>query len=342
MTTLTFHVSRSIAAACQPGDEILVTALDHEANVSPWLAAAADHGLTVKMVDFRPDDCTLDLSDLERKLSSRTRLVAAGYASNAVGTLNPISQIAGMAHDVGAWLYVDAVHYAPHLTLDVAASGADFLVTSAYKWFGPHIGALWGRARASGVAAQVQGSAGARQFRDRHASARVDRRHGCRRRLSELIGRLYGGEDEHGTARRTALLEALRVIREHEARPAAQAGGGSAGTARRPSVGHHGRGALRRRASSDGIDHVCQRPAPPTPPAGWHGKGSSPGTGTFTRATWSSDSAWPTLAGCYVWASCTTTRLLKSIGRWKRSRRSAWARRPGCACPGRQRASARR
>ena len=129
MTTLTFHVSRSIAAACQPGDEILVTALDHEANVSPWLAAAADHGLTVKTVDFRPDDCTLDLSDLERKLSSKTRLVAAGYASNAVGTLNPISQIAGMAHDVGAWLYVDAVHYAPHLTLDVAASGADFLVS---------------------------------------------------------------------------------------------------------------------------------------------------------------------------------------------------------------------
>ena len=258
MTTLTFHVSRSIAAACQPGDEILVTALDHEANVSPWLAAAADHGLTVKTVDFRPDDCTLDLSDLERKLSSRTRLVAAGYASNAVGTLNPISQIAGMAHDVGAWLYVDAVHYAPHLTLDVAASGADFLVTSAYKWFGPHIGALWGRTELLESLPKYKVRPAHDDFETGTPALELIAGAGAAVSYLESIGRLYGGEARarYDAADRPA--GSTESYPRTRARPAAQAGGGSAGTARRPSVGHHGRGALRRRASSYGIDHVCK------------------------------------------------------------------------------------
>ncbi len=147
MTTLTFHLSRSVGAHLAPGDEILVTTLDHEANISPWQAIARDRGLVVRRVEIRADDCTLDLDDLDAKLSPRTRLVAVGYASNAVGTINPVAEIARRAHAVGAWVYVDAVHFAPHGSIDVQAIGADFLVSSAYKWFGPHLGALWGRAQ---------------------------------------------------------------------------------------------------------------------------------------------------------------------------------------------------
>jgi cysteine desulfurase family protein (TIGR01976 family) len=145
MTTLTFHVSRAITATFAPGDEILVTTLDHEANVSPWHAAARDRGLTVRTVAIHEEDCTLDLDDLQSKLGPRTRLVAVGYASNAVGTINPVREIVERAHAVGAWTYVDAVHYAPHGPIDVGALGTDFLVTSVYKWFGPHQGALFGR-----------------------------------------------------------------------------------------------------------------------------------------------------------------------------------------------------
>jgi cysteine desulfurase family protein (TIGR01976 family) len=146
MTTLTFHISRSIAATFEPGDEILVTTLDHEANVSPWRAIAADRGLVVRTVDIDDRDCTLDLADLEAKLSSRTRLVAVGYASNAVGTISPVKSIVELAHAAGALTYVDAVHYAPHGPIDVRELGTDFLATSVYKWFGPHLGALYGRA----------------------------------------------------------------------------------------------------------------------------------------------------------------------------------------------------
>lgn len=145
MTTLTFHISRAIAATFQAGDEILVSGLDHEANVSPWRAIAEDRGLVVRTVDVRTDDCTLDLADLEAKLADRTRLVAVGYASNAVGTINPVQQIVERAHAAGALTYVDAVHYVPHGPVDVQALGTDFLVTSAYKWFGPHLGVLYGR-----------------------------------------------------------------------------------------------------------------------------------------------------------------------------------------------------
>ncbi len=146
MTTLTFHLSRSIGATLQPGDEVIVTTLDHEANVSPWRAMAADRGLVVHTIDIHPDDCTLDLADLEARLSGRTRLVAIGYASNAVGTINPVAEIVRRAHEAGAWAWVDAVAYAPHGPIDVQALDADFLVTSAYKWYGPHAGAVYGKA----------------------------------------------------------------------------------------------------------------------------------------------------------------------------------------------------
>ena len=146
MSTLTLHVGRSIGATLGPGDEIVVTTLDHEANVSTWQAMAADRGVTVRTVDIHLDDVTLDLEDLESKLNSKTRLVAVGYASNAVGTINPVSEIVARAHEVGALTYVDAVAYAPHGPIDVGAIDTDFLVCSAYKWFGPHLGALYGKA----------------------------------------------------------------------------------------------------------------------------------------------------------------------------------------------------
>jgi len=146
MTSLTFQIGRSIGATLAKGDEIVVTTLDHEANVSTWRAMAADRGVTVQTVDINPDDVTLDLEDLESKLSKKTKLVAVGYASNAVGSINPVREIVARAHEVGALTYVDAVAYAPHGPIDVAAIDTDFLVCSVYKWFGPHLGALYGKA----------------------------------------------------------------------------------------------------------------------------------------------------------------------------------------------------
>jgi cysteine desulfurase family protein (TIGR01976 family) len=146
MSTLTLHIGRSIGATLDPGDEIVVTILDHEANVSPWRAMAADRGVTVRTVDIHEDDVTLDLEDLESKLGPKTKLVAVGYASNAVGTVNPVREIVARAHEVGALTYVDAVAFAPHGPIDVQALDTDFLVCSVYKWFGPHLGALYGKA----------------------------------------------------------------------------------------------------------------------------------------------------------------------------------------------------
>ncbi len=146
MTSLTFHVSRSIAATMAPGDEIVVTILDHEGNVGPWKAIAADRGLVVRTLDIHDADCTLALEQLDELLTDRTRLVAVGWASNAVGTINPVAEIVRRAHAAGAWTYLDAVHAAPHLPLDVRAVGTDFLACSTYKFFGPHAGVLYGRA----------------------------------------------------------------------------------------------------------------------------------------------------------------------------------------------------
>ncbi|HEV2315617.1 MAG TPA: cysteine desulfurase-like protein [Candidatus Acidoferrales bacterium] len=144
MTTITFALARGIGRDLQPGDEIVVTTLDHDANVAPW-RALEERGIIVRQVDIREEDCTLDIDDLRRKITPRTKLVAVGYASNAVGTINPVEEIVKLAHDAGALAFIDAVHYAPHGTIDVRALDCDFLACSPYKFFGPHMGCIYGK-----------------------------------------------------------------------------------------------------------------------------------------------------------------------------------------------------
>jgi cysteine desulfurase family protein (TIGR01976 family) len=146
MTSITFSFSRAIAEEWEPGDRIVLSGLDHDANVAPWLRAAATKGVEVVFADLRSEDVSLDLDHLESLISARTRLVAVTACSNAFGTLVDIPRVADAAHRVGALLYLDAVHLAPHRRIDVASLGCDFLVCSSYKFFGPHLGVLWGRA----------------------------------------------------------------------------------------------------------------------------------------------------------------------------------------------------
>ncbi len=145
MTTLTFHLARALGRAWGKGDEVVVTELDHHANVDPWRALARERGVTVKSVPFRPETGQLDPDALARALTPRTRLLAIGAASNALGTISDVRRAAELAHAVGALVFVDAVHYAPHALVDVRALGCDFLACSAYKFYGPHVGVLFGR-----------------------------------------------------------------------------------------------------------------------------------------------------------------------------------------------------
>ncbi len=145
MTTLTLHISRSISRDWQAGDEIVVTRLDHDANVTPWVLAARDRGCQVNWVDFDVEDGTLLLDQLQKALDRKPRLLAVGYASNSLGTINPVAKIIKMAHAAGALVYVDAVQFAPHGPIDVQKLDCDFLVASAYKFFGPHAGILYGK-----------------------------------------------------------------------------------------------------------------------------------------------------------------------------------------------------
>src|SRR6202171_4365732 len=144
MTTITFALARAIGRELKTGDEIVVTTLDHDANVAPW-RALEEKGVVIRQVDIREADCTLDLDDLKRKINSKTKLVAVGYASNAVGTINPVAQITKLAHEAGALMFIDAVHFAPHGPIDVKALDCDFLGCSPYKFFGPHMGTLYGK-----------------------------------------------------------------------------------------------------------------------------------------------------------------------------------------------------
>jgi cysteine desulfurase family protein (TIGR01976 family) len=144
MTTLTFALSRAIGRDLQAGDEVVVTRLDHDANVMPW-SVLEERGVTIRVADIHPEDCTLNMTDLAQQINQRTKVVAVGYASNAVGTINDVAQVVQMAHAVGALVFVDAVHYAPHAPIDVRSLNCDFLACSAYKFFGSHVGILYGK-----------------------------------------------------------------------------------------------------------------------------------------------------------------------------------------------------
>jgi len=145
MTTLTFHLARALGRRWGPADEIVITELDHHANVGPWQAVAKERGVTLKVVPFRPESGELDWDALGRTIGPRTRLVAIGAASNALGTITDVAKAREMARGVGALVFVDAVHFAPHRLVDVRALGCDFLACSTYKFYGPHVGVLYGR-----------------------------------------------------------------------------------------------------------------------------------------------------------------------------------------------------
>jgi cysteine desulfurase family protein (TIGR01976 family) len=234
MTTLTLSVSRALGRDLQPGDEVVVTRLDHDANVAPWLAVAEDRGAVVRWVDINEADCTLDLTSLENVLSERTRIVAVGLASNAVGTVNDVGRAVELAHAAGAVAYVDAVHAAPHLPIDVASLRADFVVCSPYKFFGPHLGALYGRrehlerltayrVRPAGEGLPGKWETGT-QTHELLAGLL-----GTYRYLGAL-GRAYGRATREAD-RRTALQAAMVAIREYERDLAAPLLQGLAGVA---------------------------------------------------------------------------------------------------------------
>jgi len=212
MTTLTLAVSRALARTWKAGDEVVVSRLDHDANVTPWVLAARDAGVTVREIAIRTEDCTLDLEDLASKLGERTRLVAVGAASNAVGTLNPVREIVTRAHGVGAQVFIDAVHLGPHLPIDVAAWDCDFLACSAYKFFGPHVGLLWGRRESLEQLPvyKLRASPDGLPHRWHTGTENFEGIAGTMAAIDYLAG--LGGPGD----RRAALLRAFDAIREHE------------------------------------------------------------------------------------------------------------------------------
>jgi cysteine desulfurase family protein (TIGR01976 family) len=216
MTTITFALARAIGRELIAGDEIIVTTLDHDANVAPW-RALEEKGVVVRQVDICEQDCTLDLGDLKRKINGRTKLIAVGYASNAVGTINPVAEITRLAHGAGALCFVDAVHYGPHGAIDVRGLDCDFLVCSPYKFFGPHMGVLFGkRAHLTGF----------RPYKVRPSSDQPPERWETGTQVQELIAGVSAAVeyiadlgrrcDSTVKTRREALLAAYRETRRYE------------------------------------------------------------------------------------------------------------------------------
>ena len=216
MTTLTFAISRSLGRELGPGDEVLLTHLDHDANVSPW-RALEERGVTIRFVDINHDDCTLNLADLAQKLNSRTRIVAAGYASNAVGTINDVREIVRLAHQKSALAYIDAVHYAPHGPIDVRALDCDFLVCSSYKFFGPHMGILYGKRAHLQRLQPYKVRANTNAVPNRWEWGTLN--HECIAGIAacvDYLADLGGRMDPSASTRRAALLAAYGAIRQHE------------------------------------------------------------------------------------------------------------------------------
>jgi cysteine desulfurase family protein (TIGR01976 family) len=224
MSSLTFAMSRAVSRTWRPGDEIIVTRLDHDANISPWLMAAEERDVTVRWLDFRPEECTLEPNGLRNLLNERTRLLAVTHASNAVGSLVDVARCVELAHRAGALVYVDAVHYSPHASIDVQALDCDFLAASAYKFFGPHTGIMYGKydlldeleafkVRAAPDDPPEKWETGTQSFESlAGVTAAVDYLAG--------IGRRYGraeAEERSGVSeRRTYLVRAMKAIKDYE------------------------------------------------------------------------------------------------------------------------------
>jgi cysteine desulfurase family protein (TIGR01976 family) len=216
MTTLTFALSRSLGRELGPGDEILLTHLDHDANVSPW-RALEERGVTIRFVDVNQEDCSLNMADLAQKLNSRTRVVAVGYASNAVGTINDVREIVRLAHQKGALAYIDAVHYAPHGPIDVRALDCDFLVCSSYKFFGPHMGILYGKREHLQRLQPYKLRANTNAVPNRWEWGTLN--HECIAGIAacvEYLADLGRQVDPSVSTRRAALLAAYSAIQQHE------------------------------------------------------------------------------------------------------------------------------
>ena len=329
MSTLTLAIGRSIGATLGPGDEIVVTTLDHEANVSTWKAMAADRGVTVQQVDIHEDDVTLDLEDLESKLGPRTKLVAVGYASNAVGTVNPVREIVARAHEVGALTYVDAVAYAPHGPIDVRALDTDFLVTSVYKWFGPHLGALYGKAEVLDRLpvfkvrpAHDRFETGTQSFESIAGTlAATDYLRDVGRAYGDVTGAAGAADAQRAPARARGRDDRHRRLRTRAGDPIDR---WPARDPRRRGPRDHRPGPLRA-PRADGLGVHRRRPSASRGRGARSRWASTCGTATSTRPGSSSDSARPTPAASFASGSSTTTPRTRSTAR---SRRWSGSRRP--------------
>ncbi len=216
MTTITFALSRAIGRELKAGDEIVVTTLDHDANVAPW-RALEEKGVVIRQVDIRDADCTLDLEDLQKKITNKAKLVAVGYASNAVGTINPVAEITKMAHAAGALVFIDAVHYAPHGAIDVKALDCDFLTCSPYKFFGPHMGTLYGKREHLLRFSPYKVRPAPDALPDRwETGTQVQELIAGIAAAVEYLAELGRKHDPTAQDRRSALLAAYRVTRDHE------------------------------------------------------------------------------------------------------------------------------
>lgn len=248
MTSLTYAMSRALARTWTSDANIVVTRLDHDANVATWLQAAESVGVAVRFVDFDPGDgCSLDLTSLDAVLDENTALVAFTHASNATGTITPVKQIVDMAHAVGALTYLDAVHYAPHGLIDVKKTGTDFLACSAYKWFGPHTGIMYGRRELLESVAP---------FKLRPSSDTSPDRWETGTQSFESLAGVAAAIDyiaSHGTGptRRDQLIEAFATIGMYEAMISDRF---LAGLAEMPSVKLYGKTGTRDRTPTFAID----------------------------------------------------------------------------------------
>ena len=216
MTTLTLALSRAIGRDLKSGDELLVTCLDHDANVSPWVCLE-DRGAKVRTADIKPSDCTLDMFDLQAKIRRSTKLVAVGWAANAVGTINNVQEAVRLAHDVGAMTFIDAVHYAPHGLIDVKALDTDFLACSSYKFFGPHQGILYGKRDQLLRLRPYKLRVCSEKLPDRWETGTQN--HECMAGVTAAIDYIADVGRHHGsgvTTRREAIVAAYEVFQQYE------------------------------------------------------------------------------------------------------------------------------